>query len=443
MKNYFIALLFIPLLTSGQNGLITTWAGIGVMGNTGDNGPATLAKIPNIGLCRFDKYGNYYIPERGSNKIRKINTVGVITTIAGTGIAGYSGDSGLAINANLNGPVGIALDTNANLFICDYNNFRVRKVDFVTGKITTIAGNGLQGYSGDSGLAVNAELSPAVICIDPFNNVFVGDGSNGTIRKISPNGLITTYAGVPGTQYFGDNGPAILAGIPSPLGMISDQYGNIFIADFTIRKIDVSTGIISKVAGILNQGYSGDNGPADTAQLNGPVDLAIDSIGNLYIADTHNDRIRKVDAASGIITTIVGNGIHGYGGDNGLADTAKLSWPEGVALDSCGNLYINDMLNYRIRKVAFDTNCAPNTAIHILSNSNFNVYPNPVTAELNINNAPIGTTIRVYDVVGRLLNTAIIKYNKMNINTTTWPQGNYFIELLYLDGSRELRKLVK
>ena len=352
-KIALILLLSLPFLAKSQTNIITTFAGIGLSGDTGDSGLATSAKISGGYGGVFDNMGNYYFSERGRHKVRKVSSSGIIYTVAGNGIMGFSGDSGLAINAQLNNPIGVATDSSGNLYISDLDNNRVRKVDNATGVITTIAGNGTVGYSGDSGLATSAELSgPTGLCIDPVGNIYIGDIGNNVVRKVNTMGIITTYAGTGVGGYSGDSGLATSAKLESIEGICSDKFGNIYIAcGENIRKVAAATGIITTVAGNGISGYNGDNISADSAELASPFEITVDAEGNLYIADTHNDRIREVDTA-GIIHTVVGNGTGGYNGDHILADSAELNWPEGVSFDPCGNLYINDFLNYRIRKVA-------------------------------------------------------------------------------------------
>jgi sugar lactone lactonase YvrE len=330
-----------------SNGVITTVAGGGTQVSA--NGPATSALLLSPNGVVVDPAGNLYIADNGSLLVRKVAN-GTITTVAGTGRAGFSGDNGPATSAQLTNPNGIAVDSADNLYIADTFNSRIRKV--ANGVITTVAGNGTQGFSGDNGPATHAELyAPWAVAVDSAGNIYIADTSNQRIRKVS-GGVITTVAG--GGAQVDDNGPATGAQLLSPYGVGVDSTGNLFIADTSnnrIRKVD--GGVITTVAGngaVGFGGFSGDNGAATSAQLYYPGGVAVDSAGSLYIADGANNRIRKV--ANGVITTLAGTGTPGYSGDGGPATSAQLNAPSGVAVDSVGDVYIADTTNSRIRKVS-------------------------------------------------------------------------------------------
>jgi sugar lactone lactonase YvrE len=288
-----------------------------------------------------------------------VNAQGIITTVAGNGTAGFGGDGGPATSARLNSPFGVAVDSSGNLFIADFQNHRIRKVDAITGIITTVAGSGptgflAGGFSGDGDPATSARLnSPFGVAVDSSGNLFIADSFNDRIRRVDAStGIITTVAG--GGFVFGDGGPATSARLDFPSGVAVDSSGNLFIADTLnerIRRVDASTGIITTVAG---GGFVlGDGGPATSATLVLPFGMALDAVGNLFIADRFNDRLRKVDAATGIITTVAGIGTAGFSGDGGPATSASLAEPVGVALGAAGNLFIADSSNQRIRRVVF------------------------------------------------------------------------------------------
>ena len=332
-----------------SNGVITTVAGNGRYGYSGDNGPATSAQFAAPDAVAVDPDGNLYIADVSNNRIRKVSN-GVVTTVAGNGTAGFSGDGGPATSARFEYPSGVALDSAGNLYIADCDNNRIRKVS--NGVITTVAGNGAQGYSGDNGPATGAHLvCPGAVAVDSSGSLYIADTLNFRIRKVSA-GLITTVAGNGTPGFSGDNGPATSAQLSAPQGgMAVDSAGSLYFADTGNNRIrKILNGVITTVAGSGTEGYSGDNGPATNAQLYSPLGVAVDSAGNLYIADNSNARIRKV--SNGVITTVAGNGTFGYGGDGGPATRAELQQPWGVAVDAAGSLYIADTDNARIRKVS-------------------------------------------------------------------------------------------
>ena len=312
----------------------------------------------------LDGSGNLYIADTDNNRIRKVSATGVITTVAGTATAGFSGDGAAATAAQLSIPTDVALDGAGNLYIVDNNNHRIRKVDSA-GVITTVAGTGTAdtqgrirgGFSGDGGAATAAQLAyPRKVALDGAGNLYIADSGNDRIRKVSATGVITTVAGTGMAGFSGDGGAATAAQLYSPYGVALDGAGNLYFADNRnerIRKVD-SAGVITTVAGTGIYGFSGDGGAATAAQLNSPYGVALDGSGNLYIADTSNQRIRKVDSA-GVITTVAGSGIFGFGGDGGAAVAAQLKLPFGVAVDGAGNLYIADNRNDRIRKAGPQT----------------------------------------------------------------------------------------
>jgi len=288
---------------------------------------------------------------------RALAQVNVISTAAGTGSGGYSGDGGAATAAQLNAPFGIAVDSAGNFYIAEWINHRVRKVD-TSGRITTVAGIGVGGYGGDGGPATEAALnSPEGVAVDAAGNIYIADSFNNRIRKVDTSGVITTIAGNGSPQYTGE-GVATQVSLNDPSGVAADNSGNLYIADNSshrIRKLDLSSGIISTIAGTGIGGFGGDGGPASAAQVFNPTHLATDQAGNLYIADYNNHRIRKISAGTGIITTVAGSATPdnhgGYSGDGGPATSAQFNNPAGVAIDAAGNLYIADAQNKRVRKV--------------------------------------------------------------------------------------------
>ena len=338
---------------------ITTIVGNGSAAFSGDGGPAAQATINNAVYVATDLFGNLYIADENNNRIRKVDSKGIITTFAGNGAPGFSGDGGPATQASLNSPGGVCTDAAGNLYIADVGNFRVRKVD-TSGNITTVAGNGVEAYSGDGGPATQGSMYIPIRCVvDASGNLYVTDQSGQKIRMINTAGIISTFAGTGANagphslgSYSGDGGQATAANLNNPTAITVDSVGNIIFSDQynqRIRKVD-KNGIITTIAGNGNAGYSGDNGPATSASLNYPGGVVADQNGDLYIVDAANNRVRKV--SNGTITSVAGNGTQGFGGDNGPASQAEFNNPFGVALDAAGNLYIADINNNRIRKVS-------------------------------------------------------------------------------------------
>jgi uncharacterized protein (TIGR03437 family) len=337
---------------------IQAFAGIGTVGYSGDGGPAVSAEIYEPRAVAVDANGNVYIADTTNNVIRKVSN-GVITTVAGTyTFPSYGGDGGPATKAALNKPQGVAVDAAGNLYIADTGNSRIRMVS--NGVITTVAGRGSAGcvppYSGDNGPATSAWLScPMGVAVDAAGNLYFADTGNNGVRMVS-NGVITTVAGIQTSGFSGDNGPAASAELSVPIGVAVDAAGNLYIADANNNRIRmVSNGVITTVAG-GKQGYGGDNGLATSAELCGPGGVAADAAGNLYIADTGNNAIRMVN--NGVIRTVAGDFIaacsHGFGnsGNGGPATSADLNSPYGVAVDGSGNVYIADMYNDQTRVLA-------------------------------------------------------------------------------------------
>ncbi|MBI4464990.1 MAG: hypothetical protein HY647_09825, partial [Acidobacteria bacterium] len=349
---FLLAAISIPARAQGT---ITTIAGTGNGTFSGDGGPATQAALWFPNAVVRDTSGNLYIADTNNHRIRKISTSSVITTVAGGGPVS-PGDGLPATLASLSA-WGVAVDRNGNLYIADFDNARIRFVNS-SGVILTLAGTGTSGFSGDGGLATSAKLNgPVAVTVDSSGNVYIADLWNCRIRKVDSTGIITTIAGNGTCGYSGDNGPATSASFNYPRGLALDGAGNLYISESDadgnysrVRKVD-PTGIITTIAGNGSFGFHGDGGPAVQATLYFARGLAMDGSGNLYIADYRNQRIRRVDT-KGIITTVAGNGTSGFSGDGGLATNATLNFPTAVTVDTSGNLYIADSFNNRIRKVA-------------------------------------------------------------------------------------------
>ena len=365
-----LCMLFISCLCNAQ--VITTIAGTGTFGYGGDGGPATGALLEYAWHIVGDATGSVYFVDNFSTRVRKVDAAGIITTVAGTGLSGSDGDGGPASVATLGGPIGIAIDSAGNIFISDPPYNRIRKVD-AAGIITTVAGTGTPGYSGDGGLATAAQIkTPYGLAADRAGNIFIADVANNRVRKIDAAGIITTIAGTGVPGFSGDGGPATLAQMSAPNCIAIDASGNLYVASVPnqrVRKIDLS-GVITTIAGNGTAGFSGDGSPATDAMLNAPEAIAIDAAGKIYISEWNNSRIRRVDPATGIINTFAGIGTAGYSGDEGLATAAELNQQIGICFDRLDNMYISDWRNSRIRKIA-TTNIAPafiagiNTALTI------------------------------------------------------------------------------
>jgi YVTN family beta-propeller protein len=348
-------------LLDGINVTECVVAGIGPAnsGCTGGSAPKTSLKTPRGIYFASTPYGGYiYVADEGNNKVRVVDPNGNISTIAGTGVAGFSGDGGNASLAKLNHPTSVVWSGERNLlYIADYSNARVRAVDTFSAShiITTIAGNGTQSLFGDGAAATSAEVgNPYAVAVDAAGNEYVADNADNAIRKVDVTGVISRVAGTGIAGYSGNGGAAANAQLSGPRGVVLNSAGDIFISDTgnnVIRKVDHSTGVITPVAGNGRAGFSGDNGAATSAMINTPRSLAVDAAGNLYIADTANNRVRKWNQSTHAITTFAGSGTAGFSGDGGLASAAKLNSPRGLAFDSLGNLFISDTGNNRVRKV--------------------------------------------------------------------------------------------
>jgi trimeric autotransporter adhesin len=431
-------------------------------GYSGDGGIATNAELYNPVIVAKDISGNLYIVDQLNNVIRKVNTSGIINTIAGngynagTGHGGYSGNGGPATSAELASPAGIAIDTIGNIYISDWDNNVIRKIN-TSGIIHTIAGNFSYGggYSGNGGPATAAELHyPAGLALDIFSDLYIIDCNNACVRKVSTSGIISTVAGMPPYWgYSGDGGPAKDAELYTPTGLCFDGLGNLYVADEdnnVIRKVDTS-GIISTVAGnhFNGLGYSGDGGPATDAEFFFPSSVTIDDSNNLYVADSYNNRIREINSATGIITTLIGNGYNegtgygGYSGDGGPAIIAELYQPQGIAFDNFSNLYIADDGNDVIRKVTYNS-----TGINEIKHENsMSIFPNPSTGIFTIQSSVVSGkwSVEVYNVMGEKVLTDIpvrtgtgglhsVQDDKV-INLSGQPNGVYLYRVINEDGS--------
>ena len=410
--------------TNLPDGIITTVAGNGTGGYSGDGGAATNAELNVPEGVAVDASGNLFVSDFYNNRIRKVGINGIINTVAGNGTNGYSGDGSAATNAELSYTEGVAVDATGSLFIDDGYNERIRKVE-INGTITTVAGNGTYGYSGDDGAATNAELYfPSGVAVDATGNLFIADFYNNRIREVGTNGIITTVAGDGTRGYLGDGGAATNAELFFPYGIAVDTAGNLFIADEynqRVRKVG-SNGIITTVAGDGTQGYLGDGGAATNAELYYPLGVAVDVTGNLFIADYYNNRVRELET-NGIITTVAGNGSKGYFGDGGVATNAELNNPYGVAVDATGNLLIADTENNRIRKVVLQ---GPTLALNDANFENAGAYDVVVSSPYgSVTSSVVNVTITLPPLI---LSASQITIGKTNFTfLLSGPGGSNYV----------------
>lgn len=429
--------------THAQN--IYTFAGTGNFGYTGDGGPAPLADITAPTGIVTDKKGNVYFCEWYYGLIRKVDTNGIISTIAG-GLVANLADSIPATHALVRHPWGLTIDSIGNLYFAEAQYNQVRKID-TSGIITTIAGvayqvyQGQGYYSGDGGPAKNAGLySPSDVAIDKQGNIYIADASNHRIRVVDKNGIITTFAGGNGIGFSGDGGLAINAKFNYPLGIAVDQNNNIYIGDaqnHRIRKID-NFGIINTVVGTGTQANSGDGGLAINANMGSTRGLEVDSLGNLIFADRDYGVVRKVDS-NGIISKLAGIGIGGgYSGDGGPATSAQLYYPIDVTSDKFGNLYITD--NLRVRKVCYNSCVAGLNSFE--KESEIKIYPNPATHVIRImldDKMSLKTKIVI---LNNLAQVVITQDYSDSIDISKLPSGVYTLKITSAHSGDMYKKIV-
>ncbi|MEW6467572.1 MAG: T9SS type A sorting domain-containing protein [Bacteroidota bacterium] len=440
-------LLFLTVstcMTYAQN--IYTIAGNGTSGYSGDGGLATMAKVNFPGGMAVDASGNLIIADEFNNRIRMVSTSGIITTIVGTGVAGSGGDGGAATAAQLNLPFSVTLDGAGNLYIAEYGGHRIRKVN-ASGIITTVAGTGTAGFSGDGGSATLAQLNnPTGVAIDGLGNLYIADWNNNRIRMVNTSGVMTTVAGTGAPGFSGDGGPANVAQLNKPIDVDIDLNSNIYITEQNNNRVRLvnSLGVISTYVGTGSAGYGGDGGNAVMAQINSPAGSALDTSGNLYIADFNNNRIRKVDAW-GTITTFAGTGTAGFSGDGGPANLAQLNLPNGVIVSLSGCLYITDNLNHRIREVLSSSCTSP------LEVTQFNtvftlsyVNPNPLAATATILfPQPISKgEFRIYNLQGDQIMLFGVSGSSCIVDREGLPAGIYFYQIVSREGILTSGKLV-
>jgi sugar lactone lactonase YvrE len=432
LMKIFRAFLLCMLFTGNasfyiQAQTITTYAGTGTAGYSLDGVAATGAELNSPFGITFNS-GNLYIADRLNNRIRMVNSAGIIATIAGNGTSGFGGDGGPATAAEIADPVDVAADNFGNVYIADKSNNRIRKVD-AAGNISTVAGSASSAFSGDNGPATQAALStPRGVAVDSKGNIYISDQGNSRVRKVDNTGIITTIAGTAAAGYNGDGIAATLAQLNGPYGIAVDNTGNVFVCDVDnerIRKID-TFGMISTVAGTGTSGYNGDGVAASAAKLSEPIGVAVDGSGNVFIADGWNARIRAV-GGSGLIFTVAGNGAVGFSGDGGSAMAAQLNGPYGVAVDGSGNIYIADYANNRIRYMALPTS-AP---IIQRASAGLKIAPNPCQGRFSlVANSDMNEPVRfvICNTLGEIVSEISSTTNSVQNISLQAPPGCYFLQ---------------
>jgi sugar lactone lactonase YvrE len=431
-----IALLFIAKLVNAQSGIITTIAGNGTNGYSGDGGQATAAELNGPWGLAFDVTGNLYFSDQGNNRIRKINSSGIITTIVGNGTGAYTGDGGPATAAQLNTPKGVCFDALGNLYIADAMNGSLRKIN-TAGIITTFAG----GSNCTINIHYGASLPATVACLgepdglafDAIGNLYITDWGYQAVYRVNTSDSTTLICGYSATgagSYSGDGGQVSNALLNYPSGITTDATGNIYFADNGNNRVRMinTVGIINTVIGTGNTGETGIGGQATAAGIENPEGVKFDASGNLYVTDPVN--VYKVNS-SGIITVAAGDYSNSYSGDGGQATNAGVGSPTSIAFDAAGNLYIAEATYNRIRKVTFGSTAS----IKQITNSNeLSIYPNPNNGSFVIeSNSATKQTMQVYDVNGKLVLSQIIS-GKTSIDASTLNEGIYNISLQSNEG---------
>lgn len=440
MKKILFIFYILSLSYLGKTQNIYTFAGTGNPGYSGDGGSALLANIEAPTGIVIDKKGNTYFCEWYYGLIRKIDKNGIITTIAG-GVTANLADNIPATGALVRHPWGLTIDSIGNLYFAEAQYNQVRKID-TSGIITTIAGiaNMTGSFSGDGGLAKNAGLNkPGDVCLDKQGNIYIADALNHRIRKVDKNGIITTFAGGNGAGYSGDGGLALSAKLNNPAGLCFDKKKNLYISDlqnYRVRKID-SLGVITTYVGIGVKANSGDGGSSTLAAIGQPLGLYTDSIGKLYIVDSYFGTVRVVDSIM-IITTIAGTGMPGYYGDGGLATLAQIQ-PAFITFDKVGNLYITD--NLRVRIVCYNS-CAVNLN-EFNQNSVIKIYPNPTSDVLHIWNEDNTFENSILEVINYLGQNVLNQVCAKTIDVSKLPKGIYTLRIKTKDKQIFYSKFIK
>lgn len=394
-----------------------TIAGNDTLGYNGDVIAATAARLNAPSGVATDAAGNIYIADFGNNRIRKITPEGTIYTIAGTASGSYSGDGWPAYLAELYHPYGIAVAPSGNIYFSDQGNNRIRKID-AGGYMSTIAGTGYGGYNSDNIPATAAMLNaPAGIALDKYENVYVADYSNKRIRKIDGAGMITTVAGNGNAIYSGDGGPAIAASLGWPQGVAVDTLGNIFIADTWnnhIRKVNVF-GFISNIGGKDSSGHSGDGGPATNAKMWHPAGIAVDAAGNVLFTDMNNSVVRMI-TPNGTIQHVTGSPFLGPGYQDYVM-------PKGICIDGHNNIFVAFAGSHIVK-----TNRAPLAVPLLTSVAGATVFPNPAKDVVHINGIQNATSYRLLNVTGATMLQGSLQPGNNTLTIQALPRGMYLLE---------------
>jgi len=426
----FIVSCFAGFNTSAQ--YISTFAGrktTDTLRYSGDGGLAVNALLNGCTGVAVDGAGNVYIADRDNNVVRKVNTAGVISTFAGTGVAGYSGNGGSATAAMLNKPAALVTDGAGNVYVSDQGNNRIRKINAM-GIISNYAGIGVAAYTGDADSATAAAINgPDGLAIDASGNLYIADAGNNAIRMVSTSGIISTVAGNGTIGSAGDGGPATAASLYSPSGVATDAAGNLYIADVLnnkIRKVS-GTGVITTIAGTGVAGNTGNGSAAIAATLRYPTGVSVDGSGNVYIADQGNYNVRVINT-SGIITNYAGTSTSGYDGDGGLATAAKLGAPKSVYVDGWGRVYVSDITNHIVRVVT------ASASVTSATNSNkLTVFPNPTDGNVTISMPQVYSVavVSVTDMMGRTILQKQLSagLSSQSLNLSHLAAGSYILSV--------------
>ena len=433
MKKNYVLLLVLLSTYFGYSQTITTVAGDGSSGFSGDGGLATVAQLNLPFNLTFDKSDNIFIADTYNNSIRKIDSKsGIITTVVGTADKKQISE--------LKTPTGLTFDNYNNLFIADLANLRIRKVNLDTGSSITLVGKKSEKEVPN----INASLGgPFSVVFDKEGNLYISINGDSKVSKVEfTTGIISTIAGTGEAGYTGDGDLAKNAQLANPTGLALDTKGNLFIADSgneRIRKVDLSTGIITTIAGTGETGYTGDGDLAKNAQLANPLGLAIDKKGDLFVVDRGNNRVRKINTNTGIISTVVGTGEAGFSGDGDLAKNAQLANPTGLAFNKDGDLFVVDRGNNRIRKIS-GLRSADSNELELAAN--VLVYPNPSTDKITIelkNNVTL-KNVSLFDTAGKQVKVQMLD-NTLNVSKL--PRGIYILRVATSKGSIEQKIVLK